>query len=239
MTEKMSEAKGEVVIYRPDDVEDQMAPVRSKVERLLVAVEKLVVDDVPSFEKAGEVVRRSKERAAALDNDRRSITDPIRLAEKNANAMFQPAIKGYREAASICTDKMGDWERQEAEAARLREEEIRQQQEEEHAEQKKKAEEAAAKAEERGDAEAAADHMQAAQMPLIPVAVMPRKATKLEGLNRRQTWKARVVDLEAVPMTYCKKVPLMEVLHAEARRTEGAGHVPGVEFYPDTEYAKA
>jgi hypothetical protein len=86
----------------------------------------------------------------------------------------------------------------------------------------------AAKAAESGKTEKAEALIERAEM-VTPVAVVIESKIQYAGQSVRSTWKAKIVDADAVPREWC--VPDQKQLDAIAKSTNGLKKIAGVEFY--------
>lgn len=172
---------------------------------------------------------------------RNSIVDPLNLAHKNATKMFRMLLDPVKKAIDITTKKVTAWDNEQTRKAREEEARIRREQEKEAEEERQRILAEAKEAAKKGDAELAAEKKAEAEevVNIVPFVALPSTPPKVEGLQRRQTWKARVMNVDAVPMEFCKKVPDRTLLNAMARKNNGKNPPDGVEFYADTTFAKA
>jgi hypothetical protein len=88
----------------------------------------------------------------------------------------------------------------------------------------------AAKAAESGKTEKAEALIERAEM-VTPVAVVIESKIKYAGQSVRNTWKAKIIDADAVPREWC--VPDQKMLDAIAKSTNGLKKIAGVEFYEE------
>lgn len=74
---------------------------------------------------------------------------------------------------------------------------------------------------------------------IVPQTVMtgPSDFKKQEGMSVRKNWRAKIVDINLVPMEYCLKEANMPMLHALAKKEEKPSTIPGVEFFNDANLA--
>ena len=74
-----------------------------------------------------------------------------------------------------------------------------------------------------------------AQAVVAPVVTLAPAAPRVEGVQTRKTWKARVVDAALVPREFL--TVNQAALDAFAKAVKGATPVAGVEFYEDATLA--
>lgn len=178
----------------------------------------------------GEARSELKEKARAVEVERKKIADPLHKAWKATNTFFKKYSKPLDECVRILDLKMKDWDR---EQARLK------------IERQREAEEAARRALEarnEGKQEAAAEAFEEAQAAIIESA---KPIPQAEGQKKISNWKARISDLPALVAHVIKaghwdmiSIDLSR-LHALAKATRVEGPAkdwPGVEFFDDFYY---
>lgn len=213
-------------------------PRETKLLEARVAKARALKVVTPSdYKKAEEWLVATKRHVALVTAMKDEFLGPVNRVRKTILDAFGPLLKRYdKEVVEVISSKMSRWEVEQREAARKRELELRKLQEREAEQERKKLEAAAQKAEKNGDSELAAELREQAAEPPVPLLLMPATPPRLGGTVRRSTWKARIVDLDAVPMDFCSKVPDMTLLNALARKNEGRNAPTGVQFYEDVGY---
>lgn len=160
---------------------------------------------------AAVIAKATKEAWKALDEKRKSMTEPLRAHEKTINDAFRPFLETLNQAESALKVKQNAYDakkrREAEEAARIE----RERQEQERLELAAKKEREAEEARKAGDLPAAdrlayeADHIleEAADAP-APVPVIPPKYGSDYGVSagRRTTWEFEIVDINKVPREY-------------------------------------
>lgn len=101
---------------------------------------------------------------------------------------------------------------------------------------REKLEAQAERAEAKGRDERAEQLREQAATVIAPTVMVPVAAPKVDGLSTRKTWKARVVDANAVPREWL--VVDEAALNAFARSTKGLKRVSGVEFYEEESFTR-
>lgn len=151
---------------------------------------------------------------AVVDREKQML-QPLEEAERILKAsmmQYQAAVEKARREAEEAARK-----RQQEEAARLLDEAI--------------------KKEDAGDEQGAAIGMAMAQMVDEMPAAAPVAAPTAAGTAVKKTWKARVIDPEAVP-AYFNGIEIrsinMSALNNMAKMFKGTAQVPGVEFYQES-----
>lgn len=156
------------------------------------AVNSIVITDDGMLEIASFELQDIKSRYKALEEKRKSITNPLDEAKKNVMALFKAPLEQIEQAEDKLKNAILAYQESKyAEAARIQ------------AELNKKAEEEvariqaeAAKAEDDGDLIAAITLQTTAAVIQAPVVVAQQ--TKLAGISTRSTWEAEVHDKSAL-----------------------------------------
>ena len=195
------------------------------------SAEALVIDSPESYELGNKYLATIKERMKEITDYWAEPKKTAQQAHKNLVAKEKAMLEPMQKSDQIIRGKMKKYhdsqeaERRKAEAA------IRQQQEEET----RRLLDEAIKAEENGDAQAAATHMAMAEL----VSEMPVAAAMESPAPKgvRKTWKARVTNPNDVPAYYNGmeiRTINLTMLNIIARSSNGTAKIPGVELYEDT-----
>lgn len=221
---------------------------RNHAVRALEIAKAMVITTPEEYQEAGDRLLVAKSREELINDVRQEIVVPIGRAHRHMSGEFKKSTDAWREVWKEIHKKRCEYDNALILAQRKREREVLELQREQADKERDSAEVEAEDALERGEMELAQELRAEAQKPFVPIPVVPQTAPKTEGLQSRKLYKARVVDLVKVPMSFCKKVPDMATLHGLARtackRFEGdaekatAEAPPGVEFYVDTTPAK-
>ena len=218
-----------------------LAKARTHAEKALAIAKSMVIETPEDYALAGERIVMAKSREELIDGVREEIVVPIGRAHRYMSGEFKKSTDAWKKVWVELNSKRVAYDRAQKAQAAEREREVRQLQLE-------AAEVEAEEARKRGDDRLAEELKAEANKPFVPIPLVPVAAPKTEGLQERKTFKARIEDLEKVPMAYCKKVPDLGVLNGLARtackRFEGdvekanAQAPEGVVFYEDTTPAK-
>ena len=194
------------------------------------------------YEEYVQVLRVAKKRSKEFDGQRTDIVGPVNQAVKRVNDLAKEGESGW-ERVSVRVERllqayrMEQQRKADAEARRIREEQIKQQEKERLTAEKK-----AVKLEAKGQVEAAqavrenAELAAAAPAPTITVAPA---TPKVEGAHTRRYWHATVTDLAKVPEQYIIRTVNLKALEEHAKATEGKVPVPGVSFsYEDKDIVR-
>lgn len=241
----MSTSKELIVKYDQNELNEQVFAKLPKYNSWVEQATALTIETPADREKATLGIIKLKKNLDMKNEGsvafwRNSLVAPLNTAHKNATKMFTMLMDPVKKAIDITTKKVAAWDNEQTRKAREEETRIRQEQEKEAEEERQRILAEAKEAEKRGDAELAAEKKAEAEeaVNIVPFVALPSTPPKVEGLQRRQTWKARVMDVDAVPMEFCKKVPDRTLLNAMARKNNGKNPPAGVEFYCDTSFAR-
>ena len=188
--------------------------LNSKSQSALMMVQSMVIDSQDTFELAADELKAIKKKSKDLEEQRTSITGPIKTALKAVNNLFRAPSDFLEQAEKVIKVKMlayqTEQERIAAEERRRAEEAIRQEQARlarESAEKEAEAKKEADRLLSEGNAEKAAE-VQAnaaiemanltatAQVMTAPVAAP--SVAKVSGISTRGVWKAELTDKAAL-----------------------------------------
>lgn len=167
---------------------------------------------------------REQERIRLAEQQRLQAIEDERVRKEKAKADASARLQREKEAAARAKQ-----ERLERLAAQARNEVERHK--------AAAAAEAARKVAEAAAAKAAVKEDAADAVGPAAVVTVASKTPVIKGQHFTRTWKARVVDVKAVPREWL--VVNEQALQAFARSTKGAVQVAGVEFYEETSLASA
>lgn len=173
-----------ITIRRPDS-----ALITDRAETVLKFIEAFTIDSAELHQEAGEELRKIATMRREMDEERKTLVDPLNKEVKAVNDLFRTPIGYLERAETMLKQKIANWVR--AEQERL-ERERAEREAQMRAEQERLQKEAAAAAAE-GDAEAASAIEAAAA---VAVAV-PVKAQKVNGVSTAIDWTAEITDLRA------------------------------------------
>lgn len=196
----------------------------------------LTIENDEVYQEAGAYLRviktQSKEITEYWSAPKSRAMEAHREIVAKEKAMLQPLT----EAETIIKRSMSAYQQAVEAKRRAEEAELRRKQQEER--DRLLAE--AADAEENGDVLTAETTMIIAEMVEDIKPVVVSSAPKAAGISTRKTWKARIVDENAVPVV-ANGITIrpidMSALNKLAVLTKGTGTIPGVEFYEDVTLA--
>ena len=202
-------------------------------EMAIKTAEQLVIDSQESYEEGAKYLRVIKERIKQIGDYWAEPKKAAHQAHQNIVAREKAMLEPMQKSDKIINEKMRAYMRDQEEKRRKAEAEARRKAEEEA----RRLLDEAIKAEEKGDAQAAATNMAMATMvsetPIAPVVETP----KAQGINTRKVWKAEVTDPAIVP-AYFNGMEIrninMSTLNKIASMTKGSASIPGVRFFEDT-----
>lgn len=236
------------IVQRARALEIRTPQDRADVSGFLKAVKTAAAEVHARMDSAVDSAHRAHKEAVAL---RQSFLGPLDEAERLAKIKAGKWDRDQAEAAEKERQRLQaienerarrEQEKAEQEAARQRAieaeqrrvaDEARRAAERANAEEKARLIKEAQEAERKAAAaavrvEAKTEYAAAITAPVVQVSAPAKQA----GEVARVTWKARVVDVSAVPREYM--IVNESALQAMARATKGAIRVPGVEFYAES-----
>lgn len=229
-----------LVKYDAVEVGRDLSKEKSSAQRAIDKLQALTIEDEGDKQKAGAWLVEAKKRKKSfieskLYQSHKNVASAIRLESKE----FKVLVDQYDDAIKILNKKIVAYDAQKLLESREEERLIRHEQEQEAERERAAIQEQAEEAERQGDLELfeelKADAKTAGEV--VPFVGRPARATKVEGTIQRTTWKAEVVNLDALPIEFCKpKVADAALLNAHARKYEDKAKVDGVRFYKDTKY---
>lgn len=209
--------------------DSQLVKYEGQALDIVAKVKLLSVTNNKSLEMAVALLGNLSSMRKALETHRKSLTAPIREAEKRINEMFRPALAKLDSADDELRAKVTGWRREEAERAEAerREAERRAMESAQRAEELREAgkQKAARKAEER--ASEAAMEAVSVEAPLRVMEVGSAKVTT------RQVWRWEVQDFGAVPKEYFS----LDEKKLGAAVRSGVREIPGVRIWSEEQLA--
>lgn len=210
---------------------------RQQVSRATILVDDLTVTNQEDYDFAAGQLRTIKALATSVDDQRKTISQPLRAAVEAVNAMFRPFTEQLTEAERIVKNKMLAWrkvEDQKREAAL-------QAQLKEQREAAEKIERERLEAVEAGDDEAVAQAEVKAEMVAMTPLVAPAPVQSA-GTSVRRSWKGEITDLaeflaEAIKPGREQLLACVDIkqsdLNAIVRLAKGKITAPGLRVYED------
>ncbi len=177
---------------------------------------------------AAELIKDIKRRYKFIEEERRSLSDPLFQAKKQIDELYSPVLKQYLEAERIIKKGLQEFamkeekKRSELELRLQLQQKMRKEEELLELNEKKKNSDSLVEAEKN-----------IISRPLPTVKAHP----KIEGISFRKIWKWRVFDPDAVPSAYkildTAKLDKMVMLARNDQDRAVIDLVPGIEFYPE------
>lgn len=232
---RMSRDNGKVLVAEPVTPAESLsieAQMTVTGQALVKQAQDMKITNTSEYEAAGTALRNIKGQVKKVKDYWTGPKTKAKAAHQEIVEKEKAMLKYFADAETIIKKSMAAYleavERAKAEA----EAEAKRRQQEEAM----RFVDEAAKAEEAGDAQAAAINMAMAEMVSDMTAAQGIEAPKAQGVSARKTWKARVTDAQAVPAYFggmeIRKVD-MAALNGIARMTKGTAQIPGVEFYEE------
>jgi len=224
---------------------DVVALVR-EAEKQPDAVDMLIVETPAQAQAVAELLRGLKSRATALEDKRKSITQPLDEAKRKIMDEFRPALDALETAEKRVKAKLLTYQREAEERQRAQAREA----EAEAEAARKRAREADEEAERLAAegapveqvidaldrAQAATSEASVAEVSSVVAATEPA-APKITGTSSRGTWKVKTIDVSALIAAaatnlhlHAYLLPNEQALNAFARAAKSAATVPGVVF---------
>ena len=200
--------------------------VNNSIKELAV-VDSLRITTPAEYSQAGEMLKMVKGNYKTIDAKRKELELPFRDGLKGLQDFFKPVLERYSYAETKLKLGIVNYT---VEQSRIR------------ADQERKARELAAKEQDRIDAEATADALQAESegnhnqaeeilntVPQVAMPVIQDTQVKVEGVSMRDNWQYRIVDTSLLPREYM--IPDEKLLSSIAKAKHDSMKIPGVEFF--------
>jgi len=210
---------------------------RQEVQRATILVDDLMVTNQEDYDFAASQLRTIKALANSVEDQRKTISQPLRAAVEAVNSMFRPFTEQLTEAERIVKNKMLTWRQAED---KKREAALRAQAEEQKL-QREQAEKERQAALEAGDDEAVAQAEAKAEMVAMTPLVAPAPVQS-SGTAVRKTWKGEITDIQAFlaeaikpgreQLLACVDIKQGD-LNAIVRLAKGKIEAPGLRVYED------
>ena len=229
----------EVIKFDGGKLQEKLLERGSMVQRVKARIDALEISNPEQREIALGWMKQVKAELKGIEEWREEVVPDLYLAHKLASSGFTKLMAPWKAFIAGINAKVVGFDREVKKRAQEEEARIRREQEEEAAREREAIIAEAQAAEEKGDEELAEEKKAEAEAvsTVVPFVATPQVPAKVEGLQRRATWKARVVDLEALPLEWCRpKVADLAKLNKEARDQKGKNPPPGVEFVEEEKY---
>lgn len=208
----------ELTIVQPDTTE-----IEAQGYGIVDAANTFSIVDSPTYEEAGVFSRLRKTRRNAIVALFKEPVDHAFKAHRAMTKMRNDLDMPEKIALGIINQKMINYTNEQERIRRAEEQRLREIAQQE-AEDRQLAE--AERLEKAGEVEAAEQVIEAP--PVVHVPIVESEVPKIKGVSMRTTWKARVINVAAVPREWM--IPNQQSLDAFARSTKGNSTIPGVEF---------
>ena len=207
--------------FNPND--EQLIAFQKRAEVYYNKASLFVIVDNDSYLASAEDLKQIKAQIKAIEDYRKSITDPINEQIKRIKAFFDVPINKLKEAEEVIKGAILKYQKEQErirleEQARLREEDEKRRLE---------LEQKAKKLEEQGKTEKAEEVKQQAETIITPI--LANDTVKVAGISKMKVWKYRITNESLIPREYL--IPNEKMLTQIAKSTKGALKIPGVEFY--------
>jgi len=218
---------------------EMLARQIQQAETILKQAEAMPVSTEQEYQTAIKFVKMVKVSLKSLEEMRKRFKKPYDEGAKTIQGIFSPPLGKLEKAEKDIKAKIKKFDdAKEAEARRIAEEEARKYE----AEQKRLAEEAK-KADAEGDS-ITAFKLREEIRHAAPPAVTGSVESSADGVSKRGTWKAVVMDRDAFIKAALADEslhnlfdPNISALNKYAQLTEGTRHIEGIKFYKDTTIA--
>lgn len=204
-------------------IKTEAADVASKeASIMLVEARTLTIKSQEGYDKAGSLLQAIKSRLKSLDTLRKSITKPIDEAKTRVMDLFRTPLSHYEEAETIVKKAVVAYDEEQEKIRKVEEDRLARDAEKKRQEAMAKAEKARAE----GKEDKADKYEEKAAGIVAPT--IASNATRPNGIQYRDQWKAEVVDFSKLPDAY--KLPNMTMLNKHAQNTKGNVLIAGVKF---------
>lgn len=201
------------------------------------------IEDDETLGKVGDLVVDALKLITDLDNARKVEKQPYLDGGREVDSFFKTASERVERISDVFQKIAGDYQREKAaearrkaedEARKLREDEARKRQEADNAKRQSttdrkhdEADEIAAKAEE-AEAKAASTNHELSKV----------KTETGVTAGSRSTWKARIVDYDALPLgpllNFFNEADVLKAANSMAKAHKSRAKCPGIEFFEET-----
>lgn len=226
-------------------LEDTQKALLARIEPIAERANSLPrkIEDDETLGQVGDLVVDARRLITDLDNARKAEKQPYLDGGREVDNFFKAASERVERINTAFQKIAGDYQREKAaearrkaedEARKLREDEERKRQEAENAKRQTttdrkhdEADEIAAKAEE-AEAKAAASNHELSKV----------KTDTGVTAGSRSTWKARIVDYEALPLgpllNFFNEADVLKAANSMAKAHKSRAKCPGIEFFEET-----
>jgi len=189
----------------------------------------LVITNQEQLDIASDVLKDVKARYKELDNQRKSITQPLDAAKKQVMELFRLPLELLEGAERKIKGLMIGYTNEQERKAREEQARLQKLADAEAAKQKKILDEKIARAELSGKTEKV-EELEAQKEAVVPidVPVISANVDTPTGISYREKWNAVVIDEKLVPREYL--IVNQQALDKVAQATKGSLQIPGVRF---------
>lgn len=209
----------ELTIVQPDTTE-----IEAQGYGIVDAANTFSIVDSPTYEEAGVFSRLRKTRRNAIVALFKEPVDHAFKAHRAMTKMRNDLDMPEKIALGIINQKMINYTNEQERIRRAEEQRLREIAQKE-AEERQLAE--AERLEKAGEVEAAEQVIEAT--PIVHVPIVKSEVPKIKGVSVRTTWKARILNSDAIPRVWM--IPNEKALNKHAGSMKGNASIPGVEFY--------
>lgn len=191
----------------------------------------LVIKDQASYETAATLLKSIKDIGKMAEEARKKITTPLDAAKSAVMDLFRPTSTAVDNLEKHLKSLMIAYVNEEERKRKAEEEKLRKIAEAAEAKERKRLEEQAAKALANGKTDKAEELSQRAATVNRVAPIVASTVQKVSGVSMKQNWKARVIDINAVPRAYL--IVDEKKLDQIAKATKGSLTLAGIEFYSE------
>lgn len=203
-------------------------------QALLSVASQFIIHNANDYQTAADNLKTIKSKHNEIEQLRKTLKAPILEAGRKLDTFFKKPLNALVLAEKDYKRIMVDYQEKQERLQREAEKKAR----DEHARQQQEAEELALKEIENGNDEKADQILSAAEAMPAPI-VVTNKPT-VEGISKRDNWKAEITDLSALVKAVAEGKAPMTMIQANtktigqmARALKGSVNYPGVRFYND------
>lgn len=212
----------EKITMEPIDVSVSVKESK-KSELMFIQAQNSKIINQQGYEQSAELLRKIKEKSRNLETIRRGLTKGIDDTKKKIMDLFRGPIEKLNQAETHIKKLMIDYVNEQKCKQIIEENKMRELADKKRSELEMKSK----KALENGNEIQSKKY--AAQAENIVQPTLPSPVNKINGINIRRIWKARIVNTNVIPREYL--IPNIDALNKIAIETKGNKIIPGVAFY--------
>ncbi len=196
--------------------EKQMQELEVTQKDLISQIHSVEIVSVETCQEAVDYIKDIKKQKKKAKDFLDFLVKPLKEQTKRVTALFKPFIDQMDQEESNLKSRIVVYQDEQEKVRKAEEEKLRKQQEAKYKKELAKAE-------------------KKEELPPAPPAPVHVEKPKIEGLQIRKTWKARIKDVNKIPRLF-NGVELMvpDMVQAQKLVKAGVREIPGFEIYQET-----